>query len=57
MVDATMVGGAISSLKTLYEIANGMLTASKDAGRLALAQLTQRTLDIVGLGLRLGILS
>ncbi len=31
MVDATMVGGAISSLKTLYEIANGMLTASKDA--------------------------
>lgn len=23
MVDVTMVGGAISSLKTLYEIANG----------------------------------
>ena len=31
MVDATMVGGAISSLKTLYEIANGMLKASQDA--------------------------
>lgn len=30
MVDITMVGGAISSVKTLYEIANGMLSASKD---------------------------
>lgn len=31
MVDATMVRDAISSVKTLYEIANGMLTANKDA--------------------------
>lgn len=30
MIDITMVSSAISSVKTLYEIANGMLVASKD---------------------------
>ena len=30
MLDITMVGGAISSVKTRYEIASGMLAAGKD---------------------------